>query len=94
MNLTLFTPTPLEGDPITLPDGTTTHAQLVSAVPDTGETIIVLGIAPRPANGPEGTTGGPLHGVITIDDLGVVTGTLDGIHACPYTAGDHIEAAA
>lgn len=93
--LALFTPTPHEGDAIALPDGTTVPARLVNAVPSTGETIVVLGIAPAPAGAPAGTTGGSLYGVITIDDLGTITGhTLDGVHPCPYRAGDRIEATA
>lgn len=95
MTLALFTPAPTDGDPIALPDGTTVPASCVSAVPSTGETIVVLGIAPRRAGGPADMTGGPLYGVVTIDDLGTITGhSLDGVHPCPYTAGDRIEVAA
>lgn len=91
MTITLFTPSPAEGDTIHLPDGTPVAAHDISAIPSTGETVICLGTAPRRATDPEHCTGGPLYGVISIDDLGTITGTLDGRHPCPYTAGDRIE---
>ncbi|WP_346007269.1 hypothetical protein [Janibacter terrae] len=95
MTLALFTPTPHEGDTLALPGGATVPARMVDAVPSTGETIVVLGIAPAPAGAPAGTTGGSLYGVVTIDELGIITGhTLDELLPCPYQAGDRIEVVA
>lgn len=85
MTLALFAPIPAPGDHIVLPDGSTVPAAEVSAVPSAGESIVTLGI-----EWDEGTPRGSVHGVISVDALGTVTGTLDGLRPCPYTVGDQL----
>ncbi|MEN3123248.1 hypothetical protein [Janibacter sp. LM] len=89
MNDTLFGDIPTEGDTLALPGGATVPARMVDAVPATGETIVVLGI-----EWDDDTPRGAFYGVVTIDELGIITGTLDGLLPCPCRPGDALEVVA
>ena len=85
MTLALFAPIPDEEDRVNLPNGATVHVCDVSPVPATGETVLTLGIE---RDGERRL--GAFYGVITVDALGGITGTLDGILPCPYRVGDQL----
>lgn len=81
----LFTPIPVEGDPIAMPNGVTVPARQVTEVLREGQTIITLGIewdGDLPL--------GAFYGLITVDAFGTITSTLDGLRPCPYSVGDQL----
>lgn len=85
MTEALFAPIPVEEDRVTLPNGATIHVCDVSPVPSTGETVITLGI-----EWDDGKPLGAFYGVVTVDALGTIVGTLDGVLPCPYSVGDQL----
>lgn len=85
MTEALFTPVPVEGDLIAMPNGVTVPARQVTEILREGQTIITLGI--------EWDGGKPLgafYGLVTVDALGTIVGTLDGVLPCPYSVGDRL----
>lgn len=86
MTETLFGLAPTEWQPLALPNGAVVSARNVSPVPATGETIVCLGIE----QGDDGPLGA-FWGTVTVDELGNVTGVLDGALPCPLRPGDRLE---